>query len=95
MKNINEKLLEAVRLNKIEEVKKLIEKGADLNVVDEYGATALHWASQEGHSEIMKMLIKAGADVNVVNKYGITALHLASLLGHSEIVKMLEKAGAK
>jgi ankyrin repeat protein len=95
MKNINEKLLEAVRLNKIEEVKKLIEKGADVNVVDEYGATALYWASYKGHSEIVKMLIEAGADVNVVNKYGITALHWASYKGHSEIVKMLKEAGAK
>ncbi len=61
MKNINEKLLEAVRLNKIEEVKKLIAKGADVNVVDEYGATALYWASYKGHSEIVKMLKEAGA----------------------------------
>ena len=61
MKKINEQLFKAVELNKIEEVKKLIEKGADLNVVNENGATALHWASQEGHSEIVKILKEAGA----------------------------------
>ena len=48
MKNINEKLLKAVESNKIEEVKRLIEEGADVNVVDEDGETALlcasHWA---------------------------------------------------
>ena len=95
MKNINEKLLEAVKSNEIEEVKKLIKEGADVNVVDKNGATALHKASYWDHSEIVKMLIEAGANVNVVNKYGITALHLASLLGHSEIVKILKEAGAK
>ena len=34
MNNLNEKLLEAVKLNEIEEVKMLIEAGADVNVVD-------------------------------------------------------------
>jgi ankyrin repeat protein len=95
MKNINEKLLEAVRLNEIEEVKKLIEKGADVNVVDEYGATALYWASYKGHSEIVKILIEAGADVNVVNRDGETALYWTSSWGYSEIVKILKEAGAK
>ncbi len=61
MKNINEKLLEAVRLNEIEEVKKLIEKGVDVNAVCEYKRTALYWASFWGYSEIVKMLVEAGA----------------------------------
>jgi ankyrin repeat protein len=39
----------------------LIEAGADVNMVDEDGETALYWASQEGYSEIVKMLEEAGA----------------------------------
>jgi len=61
MKNINEKLLEAVKSNEIEEVRKLIEEGADVNVVDGWGDTALHKASRFGRSDVVKMLIEAGA----------------------------------
>ena len=61
MNNLNEKLLEAVRLNEIEEVRKLIEAGADVNAVCEYKRTALYFASLWGYSEIVKMLIDAGA----------------------------------
>ena len=97
MKKINEQeqLFKAVGLNEIEEVKKLIEEGADLNAVDKNRATALYWASLWGRSEIVKMLIEAGADVNAVDVDGETALHFASRWGYSEIVKMLEEAGAK
>ena len=35
MKNINKQLFEAVELNEIKEVKRLIEEGANVNAVDE------------------------------------------------------------
>ncbi len=95
MNNLNEQLFKAVGLSEIEEVKKLIEKGADVNVVNKYGETALHEASFWGRSDVVKMLIEAGADVNLVNRDGETALYLASRWGHSEIVKILKEAGAK
>ena len=62
MKNINEQLFEAVLSNKIKEVKRLIEEGADVNVVNKYGRTALYSASRDGYSEIVKMLIEAGGE---------------------------------
>ena len=68
MNNINEQeqLFKTVELNKIDEVKKLIEAGADVNAVDKNGITALQRASSWGRSDVVKMLIEAGADVNVV-----------------------------
>jgi len=43
-------------------VKEFIKKGADVNAKDnDYGWTALMYASREGHKEIVEILKKAGA----------------------------------
>jgi len=44
-----------------EVVRQLLAAGADVNVKDEKGATALILASVQGHREIAEMLRKAGA----------------------------------
>lgn len=48
----------------LEEVKKLLEAGADINIVDAKGWTPLHDAVIQGHTAIVKLLIAAGANVN-------------------------------
>jgi len=45
-------------------IKKLIEKGADVNEKDNDGETALMIESKNGHVEIVQELIKAKAKVN-------------------------------
>ena len=35
---------------------------------DEFGDTALHAASSEGHVEVMTVLLQRGANVNSLNK---------------------------
>jgi ankyrin repeat protein len=49
----------------------LIERGANVNVVNGNGATPLHFACQENHRhlEIAKMLIKAGADTKALDDF--------------------------
>jgi len=42
-------------------VKLLIENGADVNVKDKDGMTALMYASEEGYTEIVSLLKNAGA----------------------------------
>lgn len=53
-------------------------KGADLNVQDADGATALLLAVQIGRAAAAKMLIKEGADPNIADHDGITPLHVAA-----------------
>ena len=72
----------------------LIDAGADVNIKDKDGSTALMWASDNGHTETVKLLIDAGADVNIKNKYGRTALMWASRCNRKETVKLLIDAGA-
>ena len=40
-------------------------QGADVNVMNKLGRTALIWASNKGYTEIVEYLVNANADVNV------------------------------
>ena len=62
-----------------EEVRKVLaEKKYDLDALDEYGFTALHYAAQYNKVFIVNMLIDCGARVAVVGIDGSTPLHLAA-----------------
>ena len=68
--------------------------GVDLNKVDKAGNTALMWAADQGHTEIVRALIQVGADLNKADKYGITALIRAADQGRTATVQALIQAGA-
>ncbi|XP_068237591.1 protein fem-1 homolog C-like [Palaemon carinicauda] len=70
-------------------VKVLVEDGADIESVDDKGATCLILACDNGHYEVVKYLIDVGANVNRKKNDGKTALHLSAKSGHLEILKML------
>ena len=76
-------------------VRSIIDKGVDLNMMDNWGYTALSLAAQEGHIEIVKLLIAKGADLSLTGKENLTPLEWATGRGHTEIVKLLKEAGAK
>ena len=75
-------------------VRDLITLGADLNIQDYYGWTALHYCAYYTHPDIARMLIDAGADLNIQNIIGWTALHRCVSSNHPEIARMLIDAGA-
>ena len=56
----------------MEVVKRLIQAGGDINIQDEYGNTALHFASREGHVEVITTLLAAGADKTIKDMDGQT-----------------------
>ena len=72
----------------IEVVKLLLESGADVNLEDMYGSSALICAARGGHKDVVELLLENG--VNLDSK----ALREATLEGHKEIVERLIKEGA-
>jgi ankyrin repeat protein len=54
--------------NHLQSVKALIDVGADLNVKNNGGGTALMMAAGRGHIQTVEALIAAGADQNIVNE---------------------------
>jgi ankyrin repeat protein len=60
----SEDFLKAAASEDINEVRKLIEAGVDVNAADEWGVTALMVAAFKGDSEIVRLLIDHRADVD-------------------------------
>ena len=65
----------------------------DLNHQDRDKCTALHFAVQKKHSEVVEVLIDAGADIDRKDALGFSPLILASVSGALATVKMLVEAG--
>lgn len=62
----------------LEDVKTLVNRGADVNAVDNSGFTPLHQAASYGFVDKAKFLLEKGARLDVVSKAGTTPLHLAA-----------------
>ena len=91
--------MEAIKRNDVNEVKKVIEQGADVNApLYEFGLSPLTAAAMANSLDIAKLLIDNGADVNAKNDKdlsgGSTALIWSAGLGHLEILKLLIDNGA-
>ena len=68
-----------------EEVKRLLDNGAEVKAQNAYGDTPLHLASKTGNVEIITLLLDNGVDVNAENKYRKSVpLHLAAEKGHAD-----------
>ncbi|HEX7898553.1 MAG TPA: ankyrin repeat domain-containing protein [Planctomycetota bacterium] len=84
-------LMTAARVGRPGPVSLLLARGAKADA--EKGQTALHWASAEGHAEVVRLLLKAGAERRRLSS-GFTPLLLAARNGKSEVVRVLLEAGA-
>jgi hypothetical protein len=62
----------------------------DVDDPDEYGRTALMWASEEGHEKAVQILLDHKADPNAQAQGGYgNALQAASAEGHEKVVQIL------
>ncbi len=81
-----------------EVVKLLIEAGANVNLLNEWGFSPLMTAAEMGNARVASLLIDAGAKVNFVAEChdcgDETALTLAAQYGHIEVVELLLRSGA-
>ena len=66
----------------------------DMNERAPEGMTALMYAAQVGHSDVISMLVDNGADVSVLSDAGLTALMFSAQTGHLASAVLLVKAGS-
>lgn len=93
MFGITELMIAALEMNR-EEVKRLVEQGANIEERDDTGGTPLMWAVQGGDIEIVNFLLDNGADVGAVGGRNATALMIAVIAGKEDIGVRLLEAGA-
>jgi ankyrin repeat protein len=86
-------------------VQELLKHGADVNIQNHTGRTAIIMCSITSHSfwysfgyntneskiEIIKLLIKAGANLKICDNHGHNMLHIATIFGNSTIVKIIKQ----
>jgi excisionase family DNA binding protein len=87
-------LLDAIRAGDPDEVKELLSAGADANVKDGEGWTALMLVTVKGQLDVARELLYAGADVHAKNQKGWTALRFAVSMDDAEALRLLLEAGA-
>ncbi len=84
----------ASEFGNVDELRRLLATGQDVDSRDRYGQTALMRAAHGGHSDAVDWLIAHGADLDLTAKHNLSALMLAVVSGHPRIARALVKAGA-
>lgn len=84
-------LIGAIQSNHPKICELLLQKGANINLQDKGGDTALMYAIECHQLEIVAKLLAAGADWTLKNGKGETALLLAQKKGHKNIVEEIIK----
>ena len=76
---------------------KLLENGAGMNLQDDDGSTALHWAAKKNQQGAVSALLSRATEdlVNLKDARGRTALHLAVRMEFESIIRALLDNGAR
>ena len=90
-----EALRDAARAGDLGRVEALLADGVAVDAPNRYGATALFFAADRGHLEVVQRLTDAGAALGASDRfYQMTALSRAAGAGHREVVFFLLGRGA-
>ena len=74
----------------------MLARGAECNLQNVHGETALMWASSEGHEAAVSLLLECGASVSLANRIANeTALMMAVSRGHARVSALLQSAAER
>src|SRR5262245_66366162 len=89
-------LLDAARTGDRARVASLLDSGVSVNAATRYGVSALGFAAERGHFDIVRLLVERGADVNVADSfYGSRPIDFALRNGRLDIAIYLLEHGSQ
>jgi len=91
---IDDELSMAIVDNDLEEVKRLIEQGADPGHIDEGGVVPLSRAVCNRHTEIVRYLLEEIGVSPLDSGWAIPIIDVATMVNENEIIDLLIKHGA-
>ncbi len=81
-------LFNAVRGNRLEAGRLLLDSGAEVNLVDLTGRTAIGYAALNGNTDQIRLLLEKSAKFDNIDSHGRSPLWLAASEGHTDAVSM-------
>ena len=78
----------------VDGVKLLASRGADVNLVNEFGDSPLIDVAALGYNDVAEILLQHGADPNAPSRTRDNALHIAASSGNARLLRLLLEAGA-
>jgi len=92
--SLDDELVDAVFLSDIDDVRALLDRGADPDARDEEHRTLLMTATMDGHRDIVRLLLENGADPNLRDADQWTPLDVAVYRKALDMVWLLVHYGA-
>jgi ankyrin repeat protein len=85
----------AVVKGDLDVAQKMLERGANPELVDRYGCGTLHRAAMSGNPRMVRWVLALGLDPNQLDwSERNTPLHEAAICGNVEVIRILLKAGS-
>ncbi len=85
----------AAGYGRVDIIRLLLQKGADIHAKDRYGVTPLHYAVLKKQHQALVELLRRGANVNDASFGGLTPLHLAARIDDTVAINILLSRGAR
>ena len=85
-------LCQAAAIGDVSEIHRLLAVGADIDLPDYDGRTALHLAVTEKHRAAVQVLLQEGAKITCRDRWGLTPSDYATSIGATELVRLLLQA---
>jgi outer membrane protein assembly factor BamB len=92
---LHEELWAAARAGDAARAKAALDKGADVNAKARYNMTALSFAADKGHLDVIKLLLEKGADINAQDTfYKMRPINMALANKHFAVATLLLEKGS-
>ncbi len=87
-------LFRAIHTGNLDQVKRHLRQGTDINQTGPDGETPLHVAARDGRVAMVELLLKHGASIDARDHNDRTPMELALLAGKVQVARVLAKRGA-